>query len=148
MEGKVMNRPNTRRTKRFYGRVPFSVLLGVLVPLVIPLNAAGTILTLDAAKDNTMYSENNNSNGAGDYIFSGATDNGFARRALIQFDVSSIPPGSTIHSVSLRLFCSRAKQNTGYQIMMHRLLASWGEGTSHGGGEEGQGAPATTNDAT
>ena len=125
------------------------VILGVLIPFLIPLRVEATTVNLNADQDNTMYAENSlNSNGAGDYIFAGATDDGFARRALVRFDVSAIPPGSTINSVSLRLFCSRAKQNTGYQVAMHRLLADWGEGTSHAGGEEGQGAPATLNDAT
>src|SRR5688572_8232452 len=133
----------------FLAGIHRSLILGILIPFVIPLAAAGTIVNLSADQDNTMYADNSlNSNGAGDYIFAGATDNGFARRALVRFDVSAIPPGSTINSVSLRLFCSRAKQNTGYQVALHRLLADWGEGTSHAGGEEGQGAPATLNDAT
>ena len=33
-------------------------------------------------------------------------------------------------------------------VELHKLLADWGEGTSDATGEEGQGAPATTNDAT
>ncbi len=33
-------------------------------------------------------------------------------------------------------------------IELHKLLADWGEGTSQATGEEGQGAPATPNDAT
>ena len=33
-------------------------------------------------------------------------------------------------------------------IELHKLLADWGEGISQATGEEGQGAPATPNDAT
>ncbi|HET9233640.1 MAG TPA: DNRLRE domain-containing protein, partial [Candidatus Eisenbacteria bacterium] len=111
--------------------------------------AEATTVTIGASSDNTMYAEDGaRSNGAGNYVFTGATDDGFARRALMRFDLSAIPAGSTINSVSLRLYCSRAKQNTAYTTSLHRVLADWGEGTSHATGEEGQGAPATTNDAT
>jgi hypothetical protein len=33
-------------------------------------------------------------------------------------------------------------------VELHKLLADWGEGTSHAPGGEGDGAPATPNDAT
>jgi hypothetical protein len=33
-------------------------------------------------------------------------------------------------------------------VSLHRVLADWGEGTSDAAGNEGQGAPATPNDAT
>jgi spore coat protein A len=123
------------------------VTLALLGSLGHPAEA--TVVSLSASSDNTMYFEDGAaSNGAGDYVFTGATDDGFARRALMRFDISSIPAGSTINSVSLVLYCSRAKQNTAYTTSLHRALADWGEGTSHAAGEEGQGAPATTNDAT
>jgi len=38
--------------------------------------------------------------------------------------------------------------DTARVIELHKLLADWGEGTSQATGEEGQGAPATPNDAT
>ena len=127
---------------------PVSGLISLLSLLWVASGQA-TVVTLGASSDNTMYAEDGSrSNGAGNCLFTGATDEGFARRALLRFDLSSIPPGSTINSVSLRLYCSRAKTNTAYNESLHRVLADWGEGTSHASGEEGQGAPATTNDAT
>ena len=33
-------------------------------------------------------------------------------------------------------------------IELHKLMVDWGEGASNANGKEGQGAPATTNDAT
>ena len=43
---------------------------------------------------------------------------------------------------------SRTPTNTAYVMELHKLLADWGEGTSIAPGEEGDGAPATPNDAT
>ena len=69
---------------------------------------------------------------------------------MLAFDFAgSIPPGSTITSVS---FDDEHVQNkcliTAQTIELHKLLADWGEGTSNANANEGQGAPATTNDAT
>ena len=59
----------------------------------------------------------------------------------------ALPPGATINSVALTLYMSlsRTQDET---IDLHRILADWGEGTSHADGEEGKGAAATTGDAT
>ena len=82
-------------------------------------------------------------------MFAGATDDGLIRRGVIAFDVAgSIPPGSTIHSASLRMNMSRTLSDTARTISLYKLLTDWGEGTSDAGAEEGRGAPATTNDAT
>ncbi|MCI0632982.1 MAG: multicopper oxidase domain-containing protein, partial [Actinobacteria bacterium] len=111
--------------------------------------ASADVVSLGASKDNTIYSESGSeSNGAGDYLFAGATKDGPLRRALVAFDVAAtIPPGSTISGVTLRLYLSRTR--TGDQtVSLYRVLADWGEGTSDAGGEEGGGAPATTGDAT
>ena len=71
------------------------------------------------------------------------------RRGVLAFNVAgSIPPGSTITAVSLSLNMSRTLLETARTVELHKLLADWGEGTSHAPGEEGDGAPATTNDAT
>jgi hypothetical protein len=43
---------------------------------------------------------------------------------------------------------SRTPLDTARMVELHKLLADWGEGTSHAPGEEGDGAPATPNDAT
>jgi FtsP/CotA-like multicopper oxidase with cupredoxin domain len=133
----------------FARRGQFTLWLLPLLSLLVAGAGEAAVLTLGASSDNTMCADNGAlSNGSGNYFFTGATDNGSARRALLRFDLSSIPAGSTINSVSLRLYCSRAKQNTSYSISLHRVLADWGEGTSHASGEEGQGATAMTNDAT
>jgi hypothetical protein len=76
---------------------------------------------------------------------------------LLHFDVSSIPAGSQIDSVTLTLNLVHVgsgdvlPRNTA----VYRLLANWGEGNSNasgggggGGGGGGQGAAAQTGDAT
>src|SRR5438045_4634901 len=53
-----------------------------------------------------------------------------------------------MRGVTLRLNTSRTAPDTPRNVELHKLLADWGEGTSVAPGEEGDGAPATTNDAT
>ena len=136
-------------------RFHFMLLVSLLL---LGVSADADLVSVGASQDNSMFSEagdvnNDLSNGAGDYLFSGATKDSspgspILRRALLAFDVAAaVPAGSTINSVTLTLFVSRTK--TGNETVdLHRVLADWGEGTSHAVSEEGQGATATTNDAT
>jgi len=105
------------------------------------------------SKDNTLYefdpAEGDVSNARGIYFFTGETFMGELRRGVLAFDIAgSIPPGSTITGVTLSLNCSRVFNDTARTTELHKLLADWGEGTSDAPGEEGDGAPATPNDAT
>lgn len=103
--------------------------------------------TITADKDNTMYSENSNSNGAGSNLFAGQTSGGNRRRALLHFNLSSIPAGATVTAVTLNLYNNKQAFSAA-GITIYKATADWGEGTSHGLGAEGQGAAATTGDAT
>ncbi|MGP1347401.1 MAG: DNRLRE domain-containing protein [Phycisphaerales bacterium] len=109
----------------------------------------GDQVTLEAAKDNTLYFSlsGNLSNGSGDYFFSGRTLQNQARRGVLQFDVSSIPAGSTIDSVTLRLFMSKTIVGA-RTVSMHRVTSAWGEGGSDATGEEGAGTTPQSGDAT
>lgn len=116
-------------------------------------NQKSITISLTASKDNTLYERptGDRSNGAGDHMFAGTTSTasqGAARRALIAFDLSAIPAGSTIESAELTLYMSRAELSGSEPVTVHRVLMDWGEGTSAAGGEEGGGAPSTTGDAT
>jgi hypothetical protein len=106
-------------------------------------------VTLGAAKDNTLYQDElgSLSNGAGTGMFCGNTGRGNARRAVLAFDLSSIPAGSTITAVTLRLNVSMTISGD-VQVTVHRLAASWGEGTSVALGGQGGGIAATPGDAT
>ncbi|MHC5024093.1 MAG: multicopper oxidase domain-containing protein [Planctomycetota bacterium] len=128
------------------------ILAGAAALLAAPARA--DVVEIPAAKDNTLYqkSDGSLSNGAGEYIFAGNTDQGtdeWTRRAVLMFDIAaSIPAGSTINSVTLRLYMSRAKENIGYTTSLHPLTQDWGEGTSVAGGNEGAGTSAEQDDAT
>jgi len=106
-------------------------------------------VTLTSSKDNTIYQQNqNNSSGVGEFMFAGELNNTFINRALLQFNLSSIPAGAIITGATLTLNCSNANGASGPQQMnLHKVLQNWGEGTSNGG-SGGVGVAATTNDAT
>ncbi len=120
---------------------------------IFTVQARGDIIELQANKDNTLYesSTGNLSNGDGDYFFAGRNDlsSDSKRRGLIAFDIASnIPPGSTIHNVTLTLYMSRSKGSKPHTVGVHTALSDWGESTSHAGGKEGAGGNAATGDAT
>jgi len=116
------------------------------------LASAGTV-NINPSKDNTLYEYDPDigdlSNALGLHFFAGKTAMNTLRRGVLAFDIAgNIPPGSTITAVSLSANMSRTPTNTAYAMELHKLLADWGEGTSHAPGQEGGGAPATPNDAT
>ena len=117
--------------------------------------AQADTITLDPAKDNTLYEEPNGllSNGAGEYFFAGKTGsfNQFrVRRGLIAFDIAGgVPKGASITGATLTLHLSAAAPGSGNQpIALHRLTADWGEGESDAGVPGGSGALAMAGDAT
>lgn len=110
-----------------------------------------TTLTLTASRDTSIYEEPTLGNGAGDFLFSGATDpsknDGLRRRALLTFDFSIVPPGAEVSSASLSLRMDKTI-TAAYAFSLHRMLANWGEGTANPSGSEGDGAVASAGDAT
>ena len=114
--------------------------------------ASANILSITPSKDNTLYeydpAEGDHSNGAGFHFFAGENAMGELRRGVLAFDIAGmIPPGSTITAVSLTMNMSMTPAGA-ETIELHKLLADWGEGISHAPQGEGDGAPATPNDAT
>jgi hypothetical protein len=127
-----------------YGRVLGSFLLLVTT---LASFARGDTITLTAVKDNTIFSESGSlSNGAGSDMYSGRILNGPLRRALIAFDVSSLPTDVVIDSVRLELKLTKSPDLTPRLIRVYRVVADWGEGASDG--QLGQGGPAQPGDAT
>lgn len=125
-------------------------ICAALLACVIGTTVRADFLTVVASKDNTMHGfvSTGNSNGLGFHIFAGNTASNSPRRALLAFDLSAIPPGSTIVNATLTLNFSRGQQNGTQQIVIHRLISDWGEGTSVAPGSEGGGTAATIGDAT
>lgn len=121
------------------------------------LSAAPTItgaetVTVTAGRDNTLYESATGvlSNGAGAYLFAGRVGSAGAtlrRRALLSFNLGSIPSAAVISSVSLTLNLSKTVSGP-QAVTLHRLLSDWGEGSSDAGIQEGTGAAALTGDAT
>ncbi|MGH9748704.1 MAG: DNRLRE domain-containing protein [Candidatus Polarisedimenticolia bacterium] len=115
--------------------------------------AYSEVVSIPALRDNTLYQSATGatSNGAGDHFFVGRTEviaGGVIHRGLIAFNVAqAIPAGARVTRVELTLNMSRTIVGL-KPVSLHRLLASWGEGTSDAAAQEGSGAPATTGDAT
>lgn len=112
-------------------------------------NVKADTVDLSPIQDNSIYSEDSTqNNGAGVSIFAGRTNGGDLRRALVQFDLSGIPAGSTVTSATLTLTMTRASDTGDRTVSLHRLNEAWGEGTADAGGNEGGGATATPGSAT
>ena len=132
---------------RLLGRsLPY--LAGIALSLT-GMQAYGAIATIEAANiQDTTIAEGDfpdNSSGACDSLFVGNTDNGFARRALLRFDVGAqIPPGAIINSVTLTFSISRGGNNADSTMTLQQINGPWVEGTEgcgvRGGG---QGEPST-----
>lgn len=117
---------------------------------LIATPAIAQTITLPAVADNTLYEDLSGSlsNGAGDHFFAGTTGTGQIRRGLLKFNIAgSIPAGSIIQSVELKLWMSRTI-STGVDVNLHRVLGNWGEAGSNAPGEEGGGTAAQPGDAT
>ena len=128
----------------------FLGLLCCLIPCTLP---AQTTIELNPVKDNTIYSENDNSNALG-HLFAGRTadivnDTGDLRRALLEFDLSQIPAGATLTGASLELTKNKGGYSFGAPFTLHKVTQEWGEGTSDPGGSPGgTGVSPTPGDAT
>jgi hypothetical protein len=133
-------------------KISLAFILTTALGCIAASSANAAIINIMPSKDNTLYEfdpdEGDHSNGAGFHFFAGENGEGELRRGVLAFDVAgTIPAGSTITAVSLSLSMSMTPAGA-ETIELHKLLADWGEGTSHAPMGEGDGAPATPNDAT
>ncbi|MBP6624111.1 MAG: DNRLRE domain-containing protein, partial [Chitinophagaceae bacterium] len=110
-----------------------------------------TSVNLSANKDNTIFEQNQgNSNGAGPYLGVGRNNQspGYKTRALISFNLTSLPYNAEIQNAILNLNSSQPSNVAGPQShSLHKLLQNWGEGSSYST-QGGVGAPASSTDAT
>ncbi|MFM9959447.1 MAG: DNRLRE domain-containing protein [Phycisphaerales bacterium] len=111
---------------------------------------AGTMVSLAPSRDTSIYNDGTGdlANGAGPGLFAGRNGVPWTTRALIAFDLaSSIPAGSVITSVELRL-TKAAGPSSANTFSLFKVTSDWGEGTTVAGGGGGGGGPATPNSAT
>lgn len=109
-------------------------LRGTASTLVTVSNPAGfSEVTIPAVQDNTIYSESDSSFGQGWCLQVGrpTTNRGplRLRRALVRFDLSSIPAGNRIVSARLNLYRFELG-GPGTSMRVFRVLQDWGEGSS------------------
>lgn len=140
----------TKRTQPVSAPDPATGLPSGAILKIVPVPAT-TALSLSAAKDNTLFEEAELSNGAGDWIFAGATDasknNAAMRRALLSWNLSTVPAGATVATASVTLKMDRTIAPA-YAFSLHKMTANWGEGTTNAAAQEGDGITASANDAT
>ncbi|HYE63677.1 MAG TPA: DNRLRE domain-containing protein [Phycisphaerales bacterium] len=119
--------------------------LAAVVSAGLAASALADTAALSANHDNSIFSElPTHSNGSGTGLFVGNTLQGGTRRALISFDLSSIPANATITGASVTLNMVQTAGGA-INIGLHRVTTGWGEGASAG---SGQGAPAQPGEAT
>jgi hypothetical protein len=146
-------RPSQRHPPRRASFVVATALIATALGAISPRSASADIININPIKDNTLYefvpADGDRSNALGLHFFTGETAMGELRRGVLAFDIAgNIPAGAAITGVTLSLNMSMTPSGTPRTTELHKLLADWGEGTSQASGGEGEGAPATTNDAT
>ncbi len=132
------------------GRWAFAFLLSTFS--LQPSTRADSVTLRPVADTTLIETAPNNNLGGQPFANSGTTQNFTKNRALFRFDVSAIPTGAQVDSVSLAFEVTRQPVD-GYapaDFGLHRMLVSWGEGvqTTANPGSPGQGAPASPGEAT
>ena len=78
-----------------------------------------------------MYSADSDAgNGQGAFLWAGRSSNGAFKRSALAFNLATIPPGSTITGVDLRMQVDRMPtgQPSPVPVDLHRLQQDWAEG--------------------
>jgi hypothetical protein len=133
---------------RLLPKIVLRIVVGAGLVSATPLAHAVTV-NIPVKKDNTLFEDpiGTTGGGASDGIYAGhtGTSGSGIRRALVQFDLSSIPSHATVTSATLTL--TLLKINNGSSTFnVHRVLADWGEGPTISFG--GSGVTAEPGDVT
>ncbi len=129
-----------------------TTLLAGTFALLAGVAGAQTTVTINPDRDGTLYESATGAlaNGAGGGIFSGATQGGQPRRALLRFDVAgSVPSGAMITSATLTIRVNMSppgSSSTPHSV--HLISQDWGEGTTVASAPGGSGGPSTPGSAT
>src|SRR6478752_10653557 len=90
----------------------------------LPIAAwADQSVSLAPTQDNTIFSESGNSAGGEIGVFVGSNNAAGppSRRGLIQFNLSSIPAGSTITGATLTMYLEMTNNGTARTVDLHRV---------------------------
>jgi spore coat protein A len=138
------------RGRKTAGQFLTSGALALMLATGISAAHAATAV-IDPVMDNSMAEDfPENSSGTCGSLFAGNTDNGFARRALLRFDIAgSVPAGSTITGAVLTMTVTRGGNHGDTVMSLHAVRTDWGEETNGCGTRGGgQGEPAVVGAAT
>jgi glucose/arabinose dehydrogenase len=132
----------------------FSIFTCLFLLAAQPLCAE--VMQFGASRDNTLFERvaGDKSNGAGTGIFIGkvgAAGDFALRRAVVAFDLSELPPGAAVNSVSVTFTVNQVPQQGASPdtAALHLLQSDWGEGASAPPfGLGGAGAQSQPGDAT
>lgn len=108
------------------------VIVAFLLAAAPGVSAARAVLAPVA--DTTLFESTADNNLGASSLAVGATAHALAARALLRFNVFSIPSNATVTSVTLRFVVSRAPLGGGETSLfrLHRFLSPWTEGTGVG----------------
>jgi hypothetical protein len=125
--------------------------LAVTATLATSHAATAATAILYPAADATLVEDATGAlaNGSGTNLFVGRVGSNAGetlRRGLIRFDLSSIPAGSTVQAASVTLYLTRSRQAGDLPVALHRVDASWTEGTSSS--SQGNGDASVNGDVT
>jgi glucose/arabinose dehydrogenase len=119
---------------------------------IVPVASSAEMTTMTTVRDTSLFEEfTTHSNSFGSGLFAGrliSGGGGHLRRALLGFDLSSLPEGTSIAAATLRLTVNKVPQSglaAGIGTL-HRMLHTWGEGLTDAGAVQsgdGQGVPAS-----
>ena len=126
-------------------------LMLIIICSFLSTTVLAETVMIEASQDNTLYESEQGalSNGAGINLFAGATKTDGLRRAVLAFkNLSAIPEGATIDSVQLHMHVNQENSIAATNVRVLRLQSDWGEGISNAGNPGGDGAAATSGDAT
>jgi hypothetical protein len=145
-------------------------IVGIAMMAAVGFGGTGRadVIALGASKDAMIFGtsagvDTGNASGKGPALFAGADGSSNRKRSMLAFDVSSIPAGATITSVTMTLTLAQIAGSGGGSSSggtyptrtygLYDLLQDWGEGnsgspTSSSVGGTGQGYTRVNGDST
>jgi hypothetical protein len=128
--------------------LPILALCCLTFPVLRAVAASNVFLPVADTSLLEVNADNNLGGFAG--MNSGTTQNYTRTRALLRFDLSSLPTNTAILAVSLQLEVTREPDEppNNAPFGLHRMLRAWGEGNKSPLTQPGRGLPADAGEAT